>query len=369
MSLEPIFDSRVWAAVPFHFWSLVFFILGSLVGSFLNVCIYRMPRGESVVSPPSHCPHCGYSIPWYLNIPLVTWVMLRGRCRHCAAPIAVRYFLVELLTAVLFLISWLAFGSHSAWLALVYAMVLSGFVVATFIDIEHLIIPDEITKGGMVVGLVCSFLLPSLHGKTSGFDSILLSLVGLLAGVGVVYGVVRMGKALYGRYDVVFEKPTALVFTDAELVLPEEKIPYDELFYRKSDRILLQATRVEMVDRCYVDVAVQVSQDQLKVGEDEYDPLPVEWMEVVTDRIRMPREAMGLGDVKFMGAIGAFLGWQAVLFSLMVSAFFGAAVGVTLIACGRRDWSSRLPYGPYIAVAAVVWIFFGPDLVDWWLMR
>ena len=93
----------IWAAVPFHFWSLVFFVFGSIVGSFLNVCIHRMPLGQSIVSPPSHCPHCKYSIPWYLNIPLVTWLYLRGKCRNCGAPISIRYFLVELLTAVTFL--------------------------------------------------------------------------------------------------------------------------------------------------------------------------------------------------------------------------------------------------------------------------
>ena len=87
-----MFDADTWARVPFHFWSLAFFMFGCIVGSFLNVCIHRMPRGESIVSPPSHCPHCNYSIPWYLNIPLVTWLWLGGKCRNCGAPIAVRYF-------------------------------------------------------------------------------------------------------------------------------------------------------------------------------------------------------------------------------------------------------------------------------------
>ena len=93
-------DPAVWKAVPFHFLSLVLFIFGCVIGSFLNVCIHRMPRGESLVSPPSHCPQCHYSIPWYLNIPLFTWVFLRGKCAHCRAPIPVRYFCVELLTGV-----------------------------------------------------------------------------------------------------------------------------------------------------------------------------------------------------------------------------------------------------------------------------
>lgn len=124
--LSATFDSRNWATVPFHFWSVVFFVFGSMIGSFLNVCIHRLPLGESIVSPPSHCPHCKYSIPWYLNVPLVTWLYLRGKCRNCGAPISIRYFLVELLTAVTFLGCWLAFGNESAWLALVYAVFLAG---------------------------------------------------------------------------------------------------------------------------------------------------------------------------------------------------------------------------------------------------
>jgi leader peptidase (prepilin peptidase)/N-methyltransferase len=110
-----MFDLERWAAAPFHFWTVVFFVFGSIVGSFLNVCIHRMPLGESVVSPPSHCPHCRYTIPWWLNIPLFTWVFLRGRCRQCGAPISVRYFLVELLTAVVFAGAWVRYGAFSPW--------------------------------------------------------------------------------------------------------------------------------------------------------------------------------------------------------------------------------------------------------------
>src|SRR2546421_9096365 len=128
---DAIFDARYWSAVPFHFWSLVFFVFGSIVVSFLNVCIHRMPLEQSVVSPPSHCPHCGYSIPWYLNIPLVTWIYLRGKCANCRAPISIRYFLVELLTALLFLASWLKLANpagpdHSPPPALAYCVLYPG---------------------------------------------------------------------------------------------------------------------------------------------------------------------------------------------------------------------------------------------------
>src|SRR5580692_6803300 len=147
MGISAIFDTATWAHVPFHFWTVAFFVLGSIVGSFLNVCIYRMPLEQSIVSPPSHCPHCNYSIPWYLNIPLFTWLFLRGKCANCGAPISIRYFLVELLTGVIFALSWIAFGHESALLSLVYCLFLSGLIAGTFIDFEHFIIPDEITIG------------------------------------------------------------------------------------------------------------------------------------------------------------------------------------------------------------------------------
>src|SRR5688500_9414827 len=136
-----MFDPAVWSAAPFHLWSVMLFALGCIVGSFLNVCIHRMPRDESLVSPPSHCPHCNYSIPWYLNIPLVTWLLLRGKCANCKAPISVRYLIVELVTGLLFLGAWLQYGRSKPLVALVYCLVLAGFIVAVFIDFEHLIIP------------------------------------------------------------------------------------------------------------------------------------------------------------------------------------------------------------------------------------
>src|SRR5262249_44257373 len=146
---DAVFDTTYWARVPFWFWGFAMFWFGSCVGSFLNVCIYRMPLGLSVVSPPSHCPHCKYSIPWFLNVPLLTWIMLSGKCKNCGAPIAPRYFMVELLTAITFLGCWLKFGHTSAWLALIYSLFLAGLIVATFIDFEHFIIPDQITIGGL----------------------------------------------------------------------------------------------------------------------------------------------------------------------------------------------------------------------------
>jgi leader peptidase (prepilin peptidase)/N-methyltransferase len=363
MGIEAIFDSRNWAPVPFHFWSLVFFVFGCMVGSFLNVCIHRMPLGMSVISPPSHCPHCQYSIPWYLNVPLVTWLWLRGRCRNCSAPISPRYFLVELLTGVTFLVCWLVFGHQSAALALIYALFLAGLIAATFIDFEHFIIPDEITIGGAVVGFFCSFLVPALHGETSLTGGMKQSVLGILMGAGLIYAILRLGKLMFGRQTLELPGNTRIHFSETALHLPDKDIPYEELFYRQSDVIAIQAQTVELVDRCYKDVRVRLSPKRLLIGDEELNPEEVPHLEAVSAEIVLPREAMGLGDVKFMAAIGAFLGWQAVIFSLVISSLIGALVGVALIVMRKREWSSRLPYGPYIALAAVIWLFAGKRIL------
>jgi leader peptidase (prepilin peptidase)/N-methyltransferase len=371
MGIKAIFDMHTWSAVPFHLWSVCFFILGCMVGSFLNVCIYRMPAGMSIIMPPSHCPQCKYSIPWYLNVPLVTWLVLGGRCKNCGAPISVRYFLVELLTGLMFLCSWLKFGDpghalQSIPLALVYALFLAGLMVATFIDFDHFIIPDEITFGGIAAGLLLSFLLPqlqdpTLHGQGASLHGagLVRSFTGAVVGAGIVYAVLRLGKLLFGRHHLKLEGQTKIVFSETALHLPDREIPYDELFYRKSDTIVLEAQTVELIDRGYKDVTVRLSPSLLDISGEKLEPANVPFMECVSAEIVIPREAMGLGDVKFMSAIGAFIGWQGVIFSLMISSMIGAGVGLLLILMHRREFSSRMPYGPYIALAAVIWLFIG----------
>ncbi|HWQ91307.1 MAG TPA: A24 family peptidase, partial [Clostridia bacterium] len=143
-------------------------------------------------------------------------------------------------------------------------------------------------------------------------------------------------------------------------------IPYEDLFYRESDTITLQARTVELIDRCYKDVVVRLSPSALYIGPEKLNPESVPHLEAVTSQVVLPREAMGLGDVKFMAAIGAFLGWKAVVFSLLISSFIGATVGLLLVLLRKRALSSRLPYGPYIALAAAIWIFAGPQLIDWY---
>jgi leader peptidase (prepilin peptidase)/N-methyltransferase len=364
---DNVFNPHNWALVPFHFWSLVFFALGCIVGSFLNVCIYRMPLDLSVVSPPSHCPHCKYSIPFYLNVPLLTWLMLKGRCKNCGAPISPRYFIVELLTGLVFLGCWLAFGRQSPALALVYSIFLAGLIVATFIDFEHLIIPDEITLGGTAAGFVISFFLPSLHHVRSYGQGIAQSVLGILAGAGLIYAVVRVGKLLFGRHKLKLPLEATIVFSETALCLPDKEIPYEDIFYRKSDTIVFHARTLELVDRGYADVTVRLSPSRLRIGDEEIAPETVAHLEAVCSEVVVPREAMGLGDVKFMAAIGAFLGWQAILFTFVIACMIGAVYGAGMVMSHKQKWSGRIYFGPFLALAATVWIFAGPALISWYI--
>jgi leader peptidase (prepilin peptidase)/N-methyltransferase len=146
-------------------------------------------------------------------------------------------------------------------------------------------------------------------------------------------------------------------------VLPDQEIPYEEIFYRKSDAIVIEARRLELVDRSYGSAKIRLSPDVLKIGDEQIDPQTMPHMEVTCSELVLPREAMGLGDVKFMAGIGAFLGWQGAVFSLMASSFIGSLVGIVLIVMRKREWSSRMPYGPYIALAAIIWMFGGKKLM------
>jgi leader peptidase (prepilin peptidase)/N-methyltransferase len=306
-----------------------------------------------------------------LNIPLFTWIWLGGRCAHCKAPISPRYFLVELLTAALFAACWINFGQLSPGhlsplLPLAYALLMAGLIAGSFIDLEHLIIPDQITYGGMVAGLFCSFVVPAMHVQLPDFSRLTKpgagladSFLGLAVGAGLIYGILRGGKLFWGRQKVDLPAASKIIFTETTVQLPDEEIPFEELFYRKNDAIQLQARRVELVDRCYANIAVRLTSGCLTIGGDTFEPEKVLCLEAVADRIVLPREVMGPADVTFMAAIGAFLGWPAVFFSLAISSFAGSIVGGTAIVLKKQEWSSRIPYGPYIAVGAVVWIFGG----------
>ncbi len=185
--------------------NIFMFIFGAIVGSFLNVCIVRMPHEKSVVRPRSHCVHCKKQLLWHDNIPFVSYILLKGRCRFCGQKISPRYFLVELITAITFVVFYQYFGLTALLPA--YLTMVCGFIVATFVDFEHRIIPDEISVGGMIAGLVFSALVPQLHNVSVGTDPILLvhlkslgwSVVGTLVGGGSIYAMGMLGDFLFKK--------------------------------------------------------------------------------------------------------------------------------------------------------------------------
>jgi len=353
--------------MPFHFWTGVFFILGAMVGSFLNVVIYRMPLGISVVHPGSHCPKCQYAIPLRLNIPLVSWLWLRGRCSNCGAKISPRYLAVEVFTGLVFAGTWLGFGHDQPAMAMCLFALWALFLAATLIDIAHFIIPDEITVGGVVLGVGATLLAPDLHHRADTLSALKSSGWGIFVGFGVVYGVVLLGKLMFGRIRLKIEPGTKLVFHEGGLTTPHETLLFEDIFYRQSDTVKVKARRVELPDRCYgeteVALALAAKPPRLQVGMDSFDPAEVGHLEIVAQEAVLPREAMGFGDVKFMATIGAWLGWQATLFSLAAASLLGAVVGLSLVAVGRKEQGGKLPFGPYLAAGAVLWVLGG---WRWW---
>ena len=265
----------------FPYFAVISLLLGAAIGSFLNVCIYRIPLDQSVVRPPSHCFSCNQPVAWYDNIPVLSYLVLRGKCRRCKTPYSPRYLGVEILTAVLFLLVWLQYGGSAEAARFdpripVYWLFVSGLILGTFVDFDHLIIPDRVSIGGMIIGVGVSLLVPSLHDAANPIQGGLRSLIGCAAGFGILYLIAEAGSAIFKK------------------------------------------------------------------------------------------EAMGFGDVKLLGAIGAFLGWKAVFFTILMSSLIGSVVGVSLILLGGREWQSRIPYGPYLALAAVVWVLWGQGWWDWY---
>ena len=184
---------------------IFFFLSGACVGSFLNVCIVRLPQEKSIVHPPSHCPTCKKNILWYDNIPLISFLLLKGRCRHCQAKISWRYFFVEFLTAILFVTFFMHFGLQK--ILVPYLFIIACFIVIIFVDFEHRIIPDEVSLGGLAAGLIFSFFIPEMHGVTLGQNGFLmsdlkslgLSLLGAFVGGGIIFIMAIIGDWIFKK--------------------------------------------------------------------------------------------------------------------------------------------------------------------------
>ncbi|MEM7385519.1 MAG: prepilin peptidase [Verrucomicrobiota bacterium] len=348
--------------------------LGATIGSFLNVCIYRMPRDLSVNQPRrSFCPNCKKGIAWYLNIPVLSWLFLRGKCSNCSEPISARYPLIEALTAVLFLVIWLTFPP---FVAIAYWFLISLFIVATFIDFEHYIIPDEITIGGAILGIIASGLVPALMKVDNAFHSLGLSIFGAFVGFGLLYAVILLGKVAFGRSRVTFEEPEPWTIDqpnedeDPILTVGEDKVSWGEIFYRpKMDRLRISGPAFALDGRSFEGKDLTIYWDRCHIDGEDYPLEEIKKISGKAESIVIPREAMGEGDAKYMACVGAFLGWQAVPFTLFAGSITGSLAWIIGRLIGKADLSKKIPFGPYLTVGAIIWMFWGPDLVQWYQSR
>jgi leader peptidase (prepilin peptidase)/N-methyltransferase len=249
------------------FLNTVIFIFGAVIGSFLNVCIYRIPAGVSIVKPASRCPACESPIRWYQNIPILSYLVLRGRCARCQHSISWRYPLVEALTGLLFLLVFRSFGMM--WATPVYWVLVAALVAISFIDLDHQIIPDVISLPGVPAGFLLTFLVPWLSWKDS--------LLGILIGGGSL--------------------------------------------------------------AC------------------------VAWIYYLVTR----NEGMGMGDVKLLAMLGAFMGWKAILPIIFIGSVIGSLVGVPLMLIQRANGKLAIPFGPFLSLGAIVFLLWGADLINWYL--
>lgn len=246
---------------------LVAVLLGLLVGSFLNVCILRLPEDESIVSPASHCRSCLEPVAWHDNIPVASFLVLGGRCRRCGAPFSARYALVEILTSLLF--GLVALQDLGLAETLLQMAIVSAMVVITFIDIDHFLILDVITFPSIAVAPLLALAVGHVEVRDS--------LIGILAGGGGLWAFAWCYEKLRGR------------------------------------------------------------------------------------------EGMGLGDVKLLAMIGGLLGWQGALFSLFAGAVVGSVLGLVAMVARSRRLDFEIPFGPFLAFGALLYMFDGPRVIDWWL--
>ena len=243
------------------------FILGACIGSFLNVCIYRIPAGVSIVHPGSSCPRCQTMIPFYDNIPIFSYLVLRGKCRTCNLPIALRYPLVELLTGLFAFACSLTFGATVQ--ALVVFIFIATLIVVAFIDIDHRIIPDSISLPGIPIFFLASLAVPTVTWQDSA--------IGILAGGGSLYAVAWGYQSLTGR------------------------------------------------------------------------------------------EGMGGGDIKLLAMIGAMIGWRGILFTLFAASAIGTLVGILTMIRSGKGMKLAIPFGPFLALGAVIYLFFGNAIILWYI--
>lgn len=341
-------------------------VIGFCVGSFLNVAIHRIPNGLSVNDPKrSFCPHCKATLPWWQNLPIFTWLIQRGKCRTCQAPIAVRYLIVEVLTGLLFYATWRQFDIVSGLLCLLFITIL---ITVSFIDAETQLIPISWTTGGVLIAFVGSFFRPDLVdlvGKVpmaSGWLGFREAIVGWVAGFGTLLFVVLLGKLIFGRQKLTFKEaiPWKLQEGHGESeqlhwIIENEIHSWDDLFYRSTDELVITGHGFRVDGHRVPGKEILIRRDDFIIGERKWSIESLKSLTGKATAASIPREAMGMGDPHLLGMIGAFLGWPAVLFTVFVSSIYALVAALVT----RVGFGKPLPFGPFLALAALTWVFGG----------
>lgn len=368
-------------------WYVPAFLIGACIGSFLNVVIYRVPIGLSVNEPKrSFCPKCKADIPMRLNIPLVSWLWLRGKCANCKAPIAFRYFGVELLTALLFMAIWWFLQTSVPLGALLRPelgallplwIMVALFVAIAFIDIEHMIIPVSFTTTISIGGLAAAALWPRISDLSgwSSLDPMLTdglkqSVLGWIIGFCGLWCMVRLGKLVFGKKKVEFAEPVAwkLIEPDNDVdpiffEMDGAKTAWWDIFYRKTDRLVIQATEAIANGETFEAGEVTILEHQVELPGGKVILLDdLKSLEGRGTSAVIPREAMGMGDVYLLGSIGAFFGWAGVVFSLFSASLYAIVAAVL----GRIGFGRPLPFGPFLILGSLTWMFGGWKIAQWY---
>ena len=349
------------------------------MGSFLNVVIYRVPLGLSVNEPKrSFCPGCRKDIPWYRNLPIITWLVQLGRCAECKMRIPARYFIVELLTMVLWAAAWWQFGlikgqPGEAFLLMILATLL---VAISFIDAEHYIIPVPLAWGGSVAAVIGAIWFPKLVGLSEGSrvwpNGWGEALLGFAAGYALLQLIVWGGKLAFGKQKFSFDKPVDWLLRepaeDDEMgqlcfVLDGEDYEWGDMFYRKTDRLLIDGSDFMVDEKAVPGKAMTVWGDRVEVGDQTWKIEEISSLSGKATQVVRPREAMGAGDPPLLALIGAFLGWPSVIFCLFVSSLYALVAALFL----RLGFGKPLPYGPFLALAGLTWAFGGWQAWVWYL--
>lgn len=373
-----------------NFWSfgLFFsFVIGSCVGSFLNVCIWRIPRGESVSHPPSHCPKCGYQIPAYENIPIIAWLMLRGKCKNCSLPISPRYIILEGFVGLLFVwvtYQFLRLELNLAILLFFYSMC-AVFVTVSFIDIEHYRIPDKINIYAAITVLpvilwspgffisnkdlmIVHRWLPFTQNSHAIIQALVYSVLGAFCSFFILWTLVYCGR--------LFKKTQEIELDDAiEVKINEQGIysledgKWEESLWKdialKKDEIIsyqVEESSLNFNDLKASTLTVDAEQKVL-IGEQSFDPSEKE-ISFKAKAVTFPIDVTGQGDLKYVLVLGAFLGPQMGILSIIGAAFLGVFVGILQIIKTKKVSGALLPFGPFLSASAFLCLLYREEILD-----